>query len=77
MMYLKYYSQFNFLLSKTMVSLSPSSNALDKDKSSSFQFPPVVTDGGVSSAFGSQIDDVMANRIKTTPPISVTKKKVK
>lgn len=32
---------------------------------------------GVSSALGSQIDEVMAKRMKTTPPMSVTKIRIR
>lgn len=51
-----------------IVSLSPSFNALDIRK---------MFQGAVSGfALGSQIDEVMAKIMKTTPPTSVTKRKL-
>ena len=57
------------------MSLSPSYNALENNMWAWSQFPPGAgTEGGESSAFGSHMDEVMANSRKTTPPINVTGK---
>lgn len=69
-------------LSKTqfekVVLLSLSTNALDVvNRWESSQLPPGpgCGCGTVDSAFGSQIEDVIAKRMKTTPPTSVTAKR--
>lgn len=52
--------------------LSPSCSALDKMTLGRSQLPGLIS-AGVPVSLGSQIDDVIANRMKTTPPISVTR----
>ena len=61
----------------TVVSLCSSWDNVDKNESISSQFPPDDISGeGTDASFGSQIDDVIAKRMKTTPPIRVTESKV-
>lgn len=71
------YAYLSQLESFLNVSLSPSKSALEKGSSAWNQgVTGIASPGFGSSAFGSQIEEVMANNRKTTPPMSVTESEI-